>query len=567
LERKRIGKYHLISELGRGGMANVYLGYMEGPSGFNKLVVIKMLRPMFANDEEVRSMFFDEARLAARLNHPNVVQTYEVGSDGDDHFLAMEYLEGQSLSAIRRAEWQRPLPIPVHLRIIADALSGLHYSHELTDYDGTKLDAVHRDVNPNNVFVTYDGQVKLLDFGIAKAVGNSVRTETGVIRGTMGYISPEQIMALGVDRRADVFAMGVILWEAATRMRMWKGKLDVAIMQAIVDGAIPTPRSVSSEVPEALERICMKALARKRDDRYPTAAAMQTDLEAFVDEWSPRVGARDSGKYLSAIFDESRRQTRTLIEARLARPASGDVEIGASASSGLRPVAPPPRSVREQTPVPAVPSERTPRDRASSDGTLRARASSDRAPRDRASSDGAPRDRASPARPRDAASIPRASLVTTVASRPGVARFAYAGAAIALGIIVWRVAEDRAASRAIPPAAPVVTTMVTSSAPPSPVAAPKTSQAASESAIAIDIRATPPDAHLFLDGVALIGNPTRATLPRDARPHELRAEAAGHVTERRSIVADHDVALTLALQPAVPTPTDLGAGAVPGDHR
>src|SRR5258706_10071524 len=167
--RTTIGKYRIIAELGRGGMAHVYLACLQGPSDFNKLVVLKLLRPMFANDPELRGMFFDEARLAARLAHPNVVQTYEVGSDGDDHFLTMEYLEGQALSAIRRAEWAHPMSIALHLRILADVCAGLQYAHELTDFDGTPLKMVHRDVSSNNIFVTYDGQVKLLDFGLAKA--------------------------------------------------------------------------------------------------------------------------------------------------------------------------------------------------------------------------------------------------------------------------------------------------------------------------------------------------------------------------------------------------------------
>jgi serine/threonine protein kinase len=340
LPRTEIGKYRIIAELGRGGMAHVYLACLRAPSDFKKLVVLKLLRPMFANDAELRTMFFDEARLAARLSHPNVIQTYEVGSDKDDYFLTMEYLEGQPISAIRKAEWAHPMSIALHLRVLANACAGLHYAHELSDYDGTPLRMVHRDVTPNNLFVTYDGQVKVLDFGVAKAVWNSIRTQSGVIRGTMGYISPEQILAMEVDRRADVFAVGVLLWEAATRTRMWRGMQDVAIMQAILDGAIPPPSSVNPYVPEALDRICMKALARERDDRYPTAAALEAELEGLAEDLAPRGSVRDAGRLVADLFGETRERMRGLVERELSggsrRPPSAAPLAGAPAPVAVR---------------------------------------------------------------------------------------------------------------------------------------------------------------------------------------------------------------------------------------
>src|SRR5689334_3257328 len=188
-----LGKYRLIAELGHGGMAEVYLAVVRGPAGFNKLVVVKQIRPQLAEDPEFLAMFLDEARLAARLSHPNVVQTNEVGQEGERHFLAMEYLDGQPLSRInQRLGPKGGLPLVMHLRVIADLLGGLHYAHELSDYDGTPLGVVHRDVTPHNIFITYDGVVKVVDFGIAKARDALTLTKVGIIKGKIAYMAPEQ---------------------------------------------------------------------------------------------------------------------------------------------------------------------------------------------------------------------------------------------------------------------------------------------------------------------------------------------------------------------------------------
>src|SRR5215472_7080887 len=193
-ERPRLGRYELIAILGHGGMADVYLAVSRGPAGFNKLIVIKRLRPDLAADPSFRDMFLDEARLAARLNHPNVVSTFEVGEEGSSIYLAMEYLEGQPLNLVVREASKKHVSLPEELyaRILADALMGLHYAHKLADYDGSPLRVVHRDVSPHNIFVTYDGQVKMLDFGIAKAESKATQTEVGVLKGKVAYMAPEQ---------------------------------------------------------------------------------------------------------------------------------------------------------------------------------------------------------------------------------------------------------------------------------------------------------------------------------------------------------------------------------------
>src|SRR5690349_9631966 len=206
----RVGRYRILSELGRGGMSNVFLAVASGPGGVNKLVVLKALLPDLSTEPYALAMFLDEARLAARLNHANVVQTYEVGTEGDRHVIVMEYLEGQPLSAVLRRAGSAGLPftLPSYLRVIVSMLEGLHYAHELTSYDGSPLMFVHRDVSPQNVFLTYDGQVKLLDFGIAKAATSQNHTAAGVIKGKLAYMAPEQMVASRIDRRADVYSVG-----------------------------------------------------------------------------------------------------------------------------------------------------------------------------------------------------------------------------------------------------------------------------------------------------------------------------------------------------------------------
>ncbi|HEY8076299.1 MAG TPA: serine/threonine-protein kinase, partial [Labilithrix sp.] len=279
-ESTSFGKYKLIAELGHGGMADVFLAVQAGPlgSGFSKLTVIKRLRPNLAEEPEFISMLVDEARIAARLNHPNVVQTNEVGEADSQYFIAMEYLDGQPFHRVQHRSAQRAKDGSVPLLtkeqqyvIVMDALAGLHHAHELADYDGTPLNIVHRDMTPHNVFVTYDGQVKVVDFGIAKAVGRSSETRQGVVKGKVRYMAPEQAIGQEVDRRADIFAAGVILWEAATGRRMWKDMDDLNIVQALVGGEAPTsPRAFDPNVPEAIDRMCCRALARTAWDRYAT---------------------------------------------------------------------------------------------------------------------------------------------------------------------------------------------------------------------------------------------------------------------------------------------------------
>src|SRR5262245_22043168 len=215
-------KYRLLAELGHGGMADVYLAVTQGMQDFTKLAVVKRLRSHLAEDSDFLAMFMQEARIAARLNHPNVVHTFDVGHDGQFHFMAMEFLEGHPYSAILNRAGREHLDLALQIRILIDVLEGLHYAHELCDFDGKPLGLVHRDISPQNVFVTYDGQVKVLDFGIAKALDSAVETRTGVVKGKLSYMSPQQALANTIDRRADLYSVGVLLWEAVAQRRRYK---------------------------------------------------------------------------------------------------------------------------------------------------------------------------------------------------------------------------------------------------------------------------------------------------------------------------------------------------------
>jgi serine/threonine-protein kinase len=240
MQEGRIGKYRVIAKLGQGGMATVFLSIASGPVGFNKLLVLKLLKDELESDGDFLTMFLNEARLAARLNHANVVQTYEVGVEQGRHFLAMDYLDGQPLHHLLRKVTRARMPLDVHVRILADMLAGLHYAHTLTDFDGTPLHVVHRDISPQNVFVTYDGQVKLVDFGIAKAAGAVSNTQSGVFKGKLTYVAPEQAGGDVVDARADIFSVGVMLWEAMSGRRFAQGEGQTETFAKRLAGTEPT---------------------------------------------------------------------------------------------------------------------------------------------------------------------------------------------------------------------------------------------------------------------------------------------------------------------------------------
>ncbi|WP_437333073.1 protein kinase domain-containing protein [Sorangium sp. So ce394] len=273
------GRYESLRAIASGGMATVYLGRAIGAGGFERLVALKMMHPHIAAEPEFVAMFLDEARLAARVRHPNVVATFDLVED--PLFLVMEYIEGPSLHLLLRtcARAKRRVPIGIVLRIFLDVLAGLHAAHELTGSEGEPLNLVHRDVSPQNVIVGIDGVSRITDFGVARAETRLMSTQGNALKGKLSYMAPEQIQAEQVDRRSDVYSAGVVLWEMLTEERLFKADNDGALIAQILKGPPAGPRAVVPSVPAALDTICMRALRADPDDRFPTAAAFAETLE------------------------------------------------------------------------------------------------------------------------------------------------------------------------------------------------------------------------------------------------------------------------------------------------
>jgi serine/threonine-protein kinase len=310
-----LGKYRLVATLGQGGMGTVYLALVRGPGEFRKLLVVKELRRELTEREGFVAMFMEEARLAARLDHPNVVQTLEVGLEAGRHFLAMEYLDGQPLSSlIQRLRTMTGLPLAVHIQILCEVLAGLHYAHELHDYDGRSLHVVHRDISPQNVFVTYHGQVKVVDFGVAKVATAGNLTSPGVFKGKFAYAAPEQTMGQPVDARSDVFAVGVMLWEAIAGRRFAEQIPTVASFKARNQGLEPRIADVSSEVDTLLAEISDKALAVDPARRFESAEAFRQALQKYLELSGERVEGAQIGQIARAAFQEERRAVHAIIE-------------------------------------------------------------------------------------------------------------------------------------------------------------------------------------------------------------------------------------------------------------
>jgi len=312
-----IGRYDVVALLGEGGMARVFLALQRGAFAAEKLVVIKQVRPEFAADSDFLAMFVDEARIALQLNHPNVVHTYEVVGEYPDYFLTMEFLEGRTLAQTLRKHGRQSFPVDLHIWILVQVLSGLQYAHELKDLDGTPLGIVHRDVNPSNVLVTSSGEVRLLDFGIAKAAGAISFTQRGVVKGKLGYAAPEQCLARVSDARADIFAVGMMLWEAIAGQRRSPAESSAAALQARVTGKERDLEQVVADVPPRLAEACRRALAQKPEERYSSAAELKADLEEYLDEQKLRPNASHLAELMGSLFGKEFAELRGLIESRV----------------------------------------------------------------------------------------------------------------------------------------------------------------------------------------------------------------------------------------------------------
>ncbi|MDB4981791.1 MAG: serine/threonine protein kinase [Myxococcales bacterium] len=310
----RDSRYQTLARIGSGGMAEVLLAAMQA-NGVTKLAVLKCLRPELAEDPDFIEMFLDEARLCARLAHPNVVQTYEVLQHGDRLAMAMEYLEGQPLTSVLHRLSDK-LAFGERLGIVAHVLAGLEHAHNLTDLDGTALGVVHRDVSPHNVIVTYDGHVKLIDFGVAKTLASSHQTRPGGVKGKMAYLAPEAMRGDLADRRSDIFSVGVMLWELLANRRLW-GQIDdgvIAWRLATGEPAPELPREL--DIPVGLRAVCRRALALDPDRRQQSAAELASDLERFG-PLTREAHARHLGYLVSRAFQAERIERRALVEFHL----------------------------------------------------------------------------------------------------------------------------------------------------------------------------------------------------------------------------------------------------------
>jgi serine/threonine protein kinase len=309
------GNYVLVQKLAEGGMAEIFLAKQLGVEGFERNVVIKRMLAHLSRQEEFVAMFLDEARLASRLAHPNIIPIYDLGLAEGSYYICMEYLPGEDLAwVLRQARGQnRPLPIDIAVRIVVDAARGLHYAHEFADEDGGPLNIVHRDVSPANIYIGYEGQVKVLDFGIAKTESRVSSTTVGTVKGKAMYMSPEQSRAEPVDRRSDIYALGVTLYEALTLARPFMRDSAEGMVHAVLRGDYEPPRQRRPEIPEELERVVQKAMALEVADRFATAAELADALEHVLEAATPTGQGAQLGRFLRQLCGEQQMAQKTRI--------------------------------------------------------------------------------------------------------------------------------------------------------------------------------------------------------------------------------------------------------------
>jgi len=319
----RLGRYEVRAKIAEGGMATIYLGKLVGEAGFERPVALKVIKDEFCLNREFVNMFLDEAKIVSRLSHSNVVQLIELGKEGHRLFIAMELLMGQSLWSV----WDACRDRNIRLRydvvswIGARVAEGLHHAHELRDGKGEFVNLVHRDVNASNIFITYDGHVKVVDFGLAKAAGRISRTAAGIVKGKLAYMSPEQTVGRPLDRRTDVFALGATLWELTVDRRLFKGKDDVSTLTAVNEARVPDPTKLVAEYPPELWKVLRTALERDKDKRFPTALEMAKALDDCSHLEGRHVTAETITEVMEALFQNERRRMAAWVAASV--PSEG----------------------------------------------------------------------------------------------------------------------------------------------------------------------------------------------------------------------------------------------------
>ena len=352
----RMGNYEVLCRLSTGGMAEIFLASKRGLAGFTKPVVLKKILPDIQGQEEFVQMFLDEAKVTAAFNHPHIAQVFDLDVDDGELFLAMEFVPGATLIEVARAcrAANEPMPPGFGLAAVRDTALALHYAHTFTDALGQASPVIHRDVAEKNIMVTYEGVTKLLDFGIAKSLSAVSRTAAGMVKGTSGYMSPEQILGEPLDARSDLFSLGVVLHECLTGMRLFPGKAPMAVVNAVLKGPIPEPSRANKAIPPELDAIVLKALARKRADRYATTLEFARALERAVAPliWLPE----QSGELMRRLFAERREQTRQLLASgRAGVDSTGVVKLAQLFPDRDAPATPPPAPATPRLPTISAP--------------------------------------------------------------------------------------------------------------------------------------------------------------------------------------------------------------------
>ncbi len=361
---KRIGRYEPILQIGAGAAARVYLALHRGqPKQKAELAVVKILRSEVVDDENVRTLFMDEARITMRLQHPNIVRTREVIAEPPDYLLAMDFQNGQSLLDVLQRLGREAVPLDEHIFILSKVLAGLSYAHQLKDENGRPFGIVHRDVSPANVLVAYTGEVKLLDFGIAKATGALTQTRDGVVKGKLGYAAPEQCLGQPADPRSDIYAVGVMLWEAIAGRRRASGETWQSVLQARLDDAEPDLDEVCPDAPEALVAIARKALAPEPRDRYAAARDFENDLKKYLNRRGAAIGPARVAAMLKPHFDRDRAELQQAVEAFVNAQKGDKGEAGRRIplpTRGAAAAPPAAASPAPASPAPASPATATP---------------------------------------------------------------------------------------------------------------------------------------------------------------------------------------------------------------
>jgi serine/threonine-protein kinase len=492
-----IGRYEVIYPIARGGMASVHVGRLPGMAGFEKLVAVKVIHPHLCGEREFIEMFLDEARLAARIHHPNVVEIYEVGEDNGQYFMVGELIEGQHLRVVMRRATTRGVEVSPALSayVAAEVARGLHTAHELTDQNGRPLNLVHRDVSLNNVLVSYSGFVKLIDFGVAWAEGRLAHTKTGTLKGKIGFMSPEQILGEQLDRRSDIFALGVVLYKLITGAHPFPGESDAERINKILEVNPVPPSEVNPRVSPELERIVLTALAKPREQRHHDAAVLADELQAYVSSTGEEVGTDALSRMMRKLFEEEITDHHEQL-----------------------------RAYREERPD---------------------------EPYDAARAEGPDEDVTSAARP----------SAKQRRGKPGSHRRLLLAVGAILGIAALGVTAVLLTTPGSDPAAPARPTPVqpqesdAENAPsePTPPAAASGEHPVAEPAVPATVSVTldisPVGSRIALDGERLPAGTDQLELRADGSPHTVEISAAGYHTERKTVVADSDQALSLRLKP------------------